>query len=110
MLGFEIRGDRFNEAALLSWVHLVHPCGLSIGLVEHPGNPGEPFDERRSGLDHVSFAVSTRAGIDELARRIAVHGFGDPAVKDTADAVLLVLRDPDGIQVEVCYWKVPDPD
>ena len=57
VLGFEIRGDRFNETARLPWVHLMHPCGLSMGLVEHPGNPGEPFDERRCGLDHVSFAA-----------------------------------------------------
>ena len=108
MLGFEIRGDRFNEAAGLPWVHLAHPCGLSIGLVEHPDNPGEPFDERRTGLDHLSFAVSTRADIDELARRVAAHGRG-AVVTDTAHAALLVLRDPDRIQVEVCYWKVADP-
>ena len=29
------------EAARLQWVHLVHPCGLSIRVVEHPDNPGE---------------------------------------------------------------------
>jgi catechol 2,3-dioxygenase-like lactoylglutathione lyase family enzyme len=109
-LGFEIRGDRFNQAARLPWVHVVHPCGLSMGLVEHPDNPGEPFDECRSGLDHVSFAVRTREDIDELARRVAALGSGDAAVKDTAHAALLVLRDPDHIQIEVCCWKVRDPD
>jgi hypothetical protein len=37
-----------------------------MGLVEHPDNPGEPFDERRTGLDHMSFAVATRlsTGLD----------------------------------------------
>jgi len=109
VLGFEIRGDRFNEAAQLSWVHLVHPCGLSIGLVEHPDNPGDPFDERRSGLDHVSFAVATREDVVELARRVAAHGRGDAAVNDTPEAALLVLRDPDRIQIEVCFWKPQDP-
>jgi catechol 2,3-dioxygenase-like lactoylglutathione lyase family enzyme len=59
VLGFEIRGDRWNEVARLRWTHLVHPCGLSVGLVEHPDNPGDPFDERRAGLDHVSFAVAS---------------------------------------------------
>ncbi len=108
VLGFEIRGDRFNDAAQLHWVHLVHPCGLSMGLVEHPDNPGEPFDERRSGLDHVSFAVATREDVDSLARRVSDSGYGDPAIEDSAQAVLVVLRDPDHIQIEVCYWKVPD--
>jgi glyoxylase I family protein len=109
VLGFEIRGDRFNEAAQLPWVHLLHPCGLSIGLVEHPDNLGDLFDERRSGLDHVSFAVATREDVLELARRVAAHGHGDAAVNDTPRAALLVLRDPDRIQIEVCFWKAQDP-
>jgi len=110
VLGFEIRGDRFNEPARLAWVHLVHPCGLSIGLVEHPDNAGVPFDERRAGLDHVGFAVATRRDVDGVARRVGELGYGDTAVIDTARAALLVLRDPDNIQVEVCFWKLPAPD
>lgn len=31
VLGFEIQGDRFNEVAQLPWIHLAHPCGLSMG-------------------------------------------------------------------------------
>lgn len=110
VLGFEILGDRFNEAARLPWIQLAHPCGLSMGLVEHLDNPGEPFDERRTGLDHVSFAVESREDVDDLARRAAAHGRPACSVKETARAVLLVLRDPDNIQVEVCYWKAPNPD
>lgn len=106
-LGFENHGDEFNDAAGLQWVHLVHPCGLQMGLVEHPDNPGEPFDERRTGLDHVSFAVASREAIDELARRAIANGCA-ALVNETSAAVLLVLRDPDDIQVEVCYWKAPD--
>jgi catechol 2,3-dioxygenase-like lactoylglutathione lyase family enzyme len=109
VLGFEIRGDRFNQTAQLPWIHLVHPCGLSIGLVEHPKNPGDPFDERRSGLDHVSFAVATREDVVELARRVTADGRGAAAVNETSRAVLVVLRDPDHIQIEVCFWKTQDP-
>ena len=110
VLGFEIQGDRFNEAAHLPWVQLMHPCGLSIGLVEHPDHRGEPFDEARTGLDHVSFAVRSREDIFELAGRAEAHGGAAPSVKETASAVLLGLRDPDHIQVEVCYWKAANPD
>jgi glyoxylase I family protein len=108
VLGFEIRADRFNEHAQLPWVHLVHPCGLSIGLVEHPDNPGDLFDERRSGLDHLSFAVATRDDVVELARRVGAHEDVDAVANDTAKATVLVLRDPDGIQIEICSWKTQD--
>jgi glyoxylase I family protein len=108
VLGFDIRGDRFNEAAQLHWIHLVHPaCGLSMGLVEHPNNPGARFDERRSGLDHVSFAVSTRAELEKLAQRIGEHAHETPPIIEASDALLLVLRDPDNIQVEVCFFNRP---
>jgi glyoxylase I family protein len=108
--GFEIRGDRFNEAAQLAWVHPVQPCGLSIGLVEHTDNPGVSFDERRAGLDHVSYAVATRPDVEGVARRVGELGYGDTAVIDTARAALVVLWDPDNIQVEVCFWKSPASD
>jgi glyoxylase I family protein len=110
VLGFEIRGDRFNASAGLQWIHVVHPCGLRMGLVEHPDNPGEPFDERRTGLDHVSFAVASRHDVDDLAHRSAVRGYTEGSVQDTDNAALLVLRDPDNIQIELCYWKVRDRD
>jgi hypothetical protein len=32
----------------------------------------------------------------------------DALVNDTARATVLVLRDPDGIQVEICSWKHKD--
>jgi glyoxylase I family protein len=108
VLGFEIRGDRFNQAAQLHWIHLVHPCGLSMGLIEHPDNPGEPFDERRSGLDHVSFAVPTPDAVDLFAHRAIEHGGAKPVISQSPHAVVLVLRDPDHIQLEICYWKATD--
>jgi hypothetical protein len=80
-----------------------------MGLVEHPDNPGGLFDERRCGLDHVSFAVTKRGDIDEIARRAAaVIGTDKPQVNESPDAVLLGRRDPDHIQVEVCYWKTAE--
>jgi glyoxylase I family protein len=79
-----------------------------MGLVEHQDNLGEPFDERRSGLDHISFAVATRDDIDHLVSRISSLGYGHPVVTDTTHATLLVLCDPDRIRVEVCCWKSLD--
>jgi catechol 2,3-dioxygenase-like lactoylglutathione lyase family enzyme len=104
VLGFRIRGDRYNERAGLEWTHVEHPCGLSIGLVQHPDNPGSAFDERRVGLDHVSFAVASRQEVERIAAHAARHG-STVSVTETEEVVVCVLRDPDRIQVEVCARK-----
>ena len=42
-----------NWASDWDEVLLKHPAsGLLIGLLQHPANPGEPFSEFRTGLDH----------------------------------------------------------
>ena len=76
-----------------------------MGLVEHPDSPAATFDERRPGLDHVSFAASTRAELENLTQRIRELGHEPRGIIETSDAVLLVLRDPDNIQVEVCFFR-----
>jgi glyoxylase I family protein len=78
------------------------PDGTLLGLVQHQANRGDAFDEFRTGLDHLALAVP----LDELAecgRRLddagvdhsppAPSAFGDP---------LMVFRDPDRIQLQVC--------
>ena len=42
--------------------------GLVLGLHHHDANPGQSFDERRTGLDHMSFAVAARADLGAWAR------------------------------------------
>ena len=106
VLGFEMRGERFNEAAGLPWVHLIHPIsGVSLGLVEHSDNPGGRFDERRCGLDHLSFAIASRADLEAFIRRQAELGVQAPPIIDTDVASVIVLRDPDNIQIELCVWR-----
>jgi hypothetical protein len=40
-------------------VVLMEPrSGIALGLHHHETNPGQPFDERLTGLDHMSFAVA----------------------------------------------------
>jgi hypothetical protein len=59
VLGFEMQGERFNEAADLPWVRLIHPIsGVSLGLVEHPDNPGGRFG--RASLWAGSFELCGR--------------------------------------------------
>jgi glyoxylase I family protein len=104
VLGFELQGHRFNEAARLPWIHLVHPARVSLALVQHPDNRNEPFGERHCGLDHLSLAVATRADLEAFRGRLVAAGISAPPITDTDKASLIVLRDPDNIQIELCVW------
>jgi catechol 2,3-dioxygenase-like lactoylglutathione lyase family enzyme len=105
VLGFDLRERRFNEDAGLPWILLVHPAGASLALVQHPDNCGESFDERRCGLDHLSFTVATRADLEAFRHRLAQAGVVAPPIVDTDTASVIVLRDPDNIQIELCAWR-----
>jgi glyoxylase I family protein len=49
-------------------VVLIDPrSGIVIGLHHHEANPGQSFNETRTGLDHISFGVADRAGLDAWA-------------------------------------------
>jgi glyoxylase I family protein len=72
---------------------------LSLNL--HDANAGEDFAESRTGLDHFAFVVS---GPDELARwqaRFDELGVDHSEIKESPYGGLIVLRDPDNIQLEV---------
>jgi len=83
--------------------------GLVIGLNQHQGFPGEPFDERRAGLDHVGFAVGRRQDLDSWQRHLAALGVEHSPVADTEVGSALVFRDPDHIQLEL-WWSKPAGD
>src|SRR5215510_9586687 len=48
--------------------------GLVLGLHHRDTNPGQPFDERRTGLDHMSFAVCWNAWAPARSRRRRTPG------------------------------------
>ncbi len=79
--------------------------GLIIGLNQHQDTPGEPFDERRTGLDHVGFAVGQRQDLDVWEEHLAALGVEHSPVADTDVGSALVFRDPDHIQLELWYSK-----
>lgn len=80
--------------------------GLVIGLNSHAGHPADPFDERRMGLDHVGFAVSSRGELDVWQRHLADAGVDHSPVADVESGAALVFRDPDNIQLEI-WWTRP---
>ena len=88
-------------------VMLIDPVsGLAIGLHHHEGNEGEPFDERRTGLDHMGFKVATREDLEAWVAKLDGLGIEHSGVRDITDPVpfsTLVFRDPDNIQLEFIY-------
>jgi glyoxylase I family protein len=61
------------------------------------------FDPDRTGLDHVSFAVASRADLESAAAALDEAGIEHGEVTDLADAgiAILSLQDPDDINVEL---------
>jgi glyoxylase I family protein len=80
--------------------------GLVVGLNQHQGSPGEPFDERRAGLDHVGFTVGRRQDLDSFQVPLAALGVEHSPVVDTEVGAALVFRDPHHIQLEL-WWSKP---
>jgi catechol 2,3-dioxygenase-like lactoylglutathione lyase family enzyme len=111
VLGFEVSGEGRNETFGFRSTVLVHPSApLSIALVEHRGNPGEPFDERRCGLDHLSFELPAGFDLEGWARDLAERGYEAPDVGDDDGIALVVLRDPDNIQIELYAGRLTELD
>ena len=99
-----LRRVDFSERTMVVLRH--DASGLVIGLNQHQGFPGEPFDEQRAGLDHVGFTVGRRQDLDSWQGRLAALGVEHSPVTDTEVGSALVFRDPDHIQLEL-WWSKP---
>ncbi|MGH3094489.1 MAG: VOC family protein [Streptosporangiales bacterium] len=76
------------------------PQGTLFGL-RPVGRTG--FDSQHTGLDHVSFAVTSRADLDEAAAALSGAGVAHGEVISLTDARIAILsfQDPDDINVEL---------
>ncbi len=80
--------------------------GLIIGLHHHEANDGEPFQEARTGLDHLALGVGQRADLDVWAAWLDELGIDHSGVIDATEPIpysVVVFRDPDNIQLELAY-------
>jgi len=75
--------------------------GLLLTLTEH-GQFAEPgaFSERRTGLDHLGFAVVDRRTLDAWADRLDALGVSRSEVTRGRSGDLIAFRDPDNIALE----------
>jgi glyoxylase I family protein len=88
-------------------VLLIDPrSGIAIGLHHHQDNAGEPFQENRTGLDHISFSVAGHDDLDAWASWLGQLGVENSGVVDVTEPMpfsVVVFRDPDNIQLELFY-------
>ena len=84
---------------------LIEPrSGVIIGLHTNIANDGRPFDEARTGLDHVALNVATRADLEAWTHWLDDLGIEHSGIRagDVPFAfATVVFRDPDNIQIEL---------
>jgi glyoxylase I family protein len=97
----------FGERAVLDedtgpFRHVVYSIGDTLfGLHEFPDPAAGSFDERRPGLDHVSFGVADREELVGWTERLEALGVDHGGVVDAGYGSGLSFRDPDGIALEL---------
>lgn len=104
VLGFTVIADFEEAGGQRRKVVMTSPAlSTRIGFVEHRGATAGVFDERVPGLDHISFSFEL-SQLDALLATLDAHGVtyspSAPSVMNP-DARVVVLRDPDNIQLEI---------
>ncbi|HEU5473005.1 MAG TPA: VOC family protein [Actinophytocola sp.] len=112
VLGFSTIGREDQDESGVRKVFLRGPgLGITLTLVQHPVTGGALFDERRPGLDHLTFTVPTVESLRAWTDRLAEHGvtFSPIAEESTAPGTAVIaLRDPDGIQLVLWVDKAAE--
>jgi glyoxylase I family protein len=93
----EVEGDGFRRVRLRAPY-----SGVTLTLTSHAEQTGEPFSERRAGMDHVAFWVGGVADVEALRGRFEQLGVVASAVRPSDTGIAsMTFRDPDNIQLEV---------
>ena len=101
ILGFEVvaqvEGDGFLRHRLRQ-----PDAGITVTLTAHEAGSGDAFDERRTGMDHVSFVVASIDDIHAFKNCFEERGVEHSDVKPSAGGAggMITFRDPDNIQLE----------
>jgi catechol 2,3-dioxygenase-like lactoylglutathione lyase family enzyme len=76
--------------------------GFILGL-RPVADPGDRFGSTRVGLDHLSFAVPSRAALEQAARQLADADVPHGEIRELAGFGIAILsfEDPDGVHLEL---------
>jgi glyoxylase I family protein len=107
LLGFQVIVELSPARVLLSNGSIV----LAVTLASDPSRAiaNDSFNENRIGMDHLSFAMASRAEVDNAVKVLDARGVSHGEVKDLGEALgicVLAFRDPDNIQLELTGPRV----
>jgi len=111
VMGFTVLAAAWKRPGFQGWT-MVHPCGVAVTLLMHDGGDTAAFDERRVGLDHLAFHVRDNPALEAWAAHLDALGVEHSGIQDperTTGGPLIVLRDPDNIQLELTAGWQPSP-
>ena len=75
-----------------------------LGINHHEAGDKTPFDARRSGLDHLAFALGSRDELEGWVEHLDALGVDhDPIVERPGTLALVAFRDPDGVALELIW-------
>lgn len=74
---------------------------LALEAQYHDDNAGEPFDPKRTGLDHIGFAARDYAELEEWQTHFERLGVDYTPITTRVYGHVLTFRHPDGIQFEM---------
>lgn len=96
-----------NEASGHAVVLMNPDTGIIIGLHHHNANDKGTADESRTGLDHMAFGVAQHDDLDTWTSWLDEQGVAHSGVIDVTDPMTfstVVFRDPDNVQLELCWF------
>jgi catechol-2,3-dioxygenase len=86
----------------------MHPdSGFYVSLYNHPDRSRDRFDPRRTGLDHLAFAVPDRTSLDDWRAHLETNDVETSPVRDLGHSLFVSLEDPDGVQLELWHTVTP---
>ncbi len=106
VLGFRLM--KYTQDESLEVYAMRHPSGATVDVMTHHETPNERFDERRVGLDHLSFQVRDRAEIERCVEHLDQHDVEHTGIIDAEFGATVVFRDPDNIQLELFVHPTPE--
>jgi glyoxylase I family protein len=113
VLGFQRTGEFEAPDGARRKVFLRHEgLRVRLGLTQHRQGSADPFDETRTGLDHMAFSVAGPEELQAWAQRLADAAVTHSSIagaNSIPGAAVLVFRDPDNIQLEL-FADPPRPD
>lgn len=100
-LGLKIFKEVPDDGVAGAKVIFTMPDGTFFAVVHHPDGDFSSFNEKRIGIDHVSFSVDSTELASWQGRLTAAGISYKPPAPSASGELLIVLRDPDDIQVQI---------